>query len=92
MDAHLPEYELYAIRYGGGANARRSDHFIGGDPHEWPDIPMGLFRLGGGWERSALSSIGPPGLPLKSAGRARGKAGICGCPAEIAGARRRRPQ
>ncbi|HEX3416162.1 MAG TPA: hypothetical protein VHT21_07125, partial [Stellaceae bacterium] len=29
MDTHLPEYELYAIRYA-ERDARRSDHFIGG--------------------------------------------------------------
>jgi hypothetical protein len=29
MDIHLPEYELYAIRYA-EHDARRSDHFIGG--------------------------------------------------------------
>lgn len=30
-----PEYELYAIRYATRA-ARRSEHFIGGDPHDGP--------------------------------------------------------
>jgi hypothetical protein len=35
MDTHLPEYELYAIRYA-ERDARRSDHFIGGDPHDGP--------------------------------------------------------
>jgi glyoxylase-like metal-dependent hydrolase (beta-lactamase superfamily II) len=31
----LPDYEVYAIRYAQRA-ARRSDHFIGGDPHDGP--------------------------------------------------------
>ena len=38
---HLPEYELYAIRYA-ERDARRSDHFIGGDPHDGP-MPMDYF-------------------------------------------------
>src|SRR5689334_4274452 len=41
MDTHLPEYELYAIRYA-ERDARRSDHFIGGDPHDGP-MPMDYF-------------------------------------------------
>ena len=41
MDALIPEYELYAIRYAERA-ARRSDHFIGGDPHDGP-MPMDYF-------------------------------------------------
>jgi len=35
------EYELYAIRYA-TREARRSDHFIGGDPHDGP-MPMDYF-------------------------------------------------
>src|SRR5262245_63297187 len=31
----LPEYEVYALRYA-TRDARRSDHFIGGDPHDGP--------------------------------------------------------
>src|SRR5436305_12337495 len=31
----LPEYELFAIRYA-MRDARRADHFIGGDPHDGP--------------------------------------------------------
>jgi hypothetical protein len=34
----LPEYEVYAIRYA-TREARRPDHFIGGDPH---DAPMAM--------------------------------------------------
>src|SRR6516164_11802808 len=41
MDSHLPEYELYAIKYA-ERDARRSDHFIGGDPHDGP-MPMDYF-------------------------------------------------
>ena len=37
----LPQYELYAIRYA-TRPARRSEHFIGGDPHEAP-MPMDYF-------------------------------------------------
>jgi len=32
---NLPDYEVYAIRYA-RRDARRADHFIGGDPHEGP--------------------------------------------------------
>jgi len=31
----LPEYEVYAIRYA-TREARRPNHFIGGDPHDTP--------------------------------------------------------
>jgi glyoxylase-like metal-dependent hydrolase (beta-lactamase superfamily II) len=41
MDTHLPEYELYAIRYA-ERDARRRDHFIGSDPHDGP-MPMDYF-------------------------------------------------
>ena len=37
----LPEYELFAIRYA-TREARRADHFIGGDPHDGP-MPMDYF-------------------------------------------------
>jgi glyoxylase-like metal-dependent hydrolase (beta-lactamase superfamily II) len=36
-----PAYELFAIRYA-TREARRSDHFIGGDPHDGP-MPMDYF-------------------------------------------------
>jgi glyoxylase-like metal-dependent hydrolase (beta-lactamase superfamily II) len=36
-----PDYELFAIRYA-TREARRSDHFIGGDPHDGP-MPMDYF-------------------------------------------------
>ena len=37
----LPIYELYAIRYA-ARDAVRSEHFIGGDPHDGP-MPMDYF-------------------------------------------------
>ena len=37
----LPEYEVFAIRYA-RRDARRSDHFVGGDPHDAP-MPMDYF-------------------------------------------------
>lgn len=41
MSSTLPEYELFAVRYA-TRDAQRSDHFIGGDPHEGP-MPMDYF-------------------------------------------------
>jgi glyoxylase-like metal-dependent hydrolase (beta-lactamase superfamily II) len=41
MSATLPEYEIVAIRYA-TRNARRTDHFIGGDPHDAP-MPMDYY-------------------------------------------------
>lgn len=37
----LPEYEVYAIKYA-RRDARRHEHFIGGDPHDAP-MPMDYF-------------------------------------------------
>jgi glyoxylase-like metal-dependent hydrolase (beta-lactamase superfamily II) len=37
----LPEYEIFAIRYA-TRDARRADHFVGGDPHDAP-MPMDYF-------------------------------------------------
>ena len=37
----LPEYEVYAIKYA-TRDARRKQHFIGGDPHDGP-MPMDYF-------------------------------------------------
>jgi hypothetical protein len=37
----LPEYEVYALRYA-TRDAKRRDHFIGGDPHDGP-MPMDYF-------------------------------------------------
>src|ERR1700751_5509819 len=41
MPDDLPTYDLFAIRYANRA-AKRSDHFIGGDPHDGP-MPMDYF-------------------------------------------------
>ena len=57
MASHLPEYELYAIRYA-ERDARRSDHFIGGDPHDGP-MPMDYFVWAAiGAERSFVIDTG----------------------------------
>ena len=37
----LPQYQVFAVRYA-TRDARRRDHFIGGDPHEAP-MPMDYF-------------------------------------------------
>jgi glyoxylase-like metal-dependent hydrolase (beta-lactamase superfamily II) len=37
----MPDYEIFAARYA-TRDARRSDHFIGGDPHDGP-MPMDYF-------------------------------------------------
>jgi len=44
MADKLPEYKIFAIRYA-TREARRADHFIGGDPHYGP-MPHGLLHLG----------------------------------------------
>src|SRR4029079_8622026 len=41
MAGPLPTYEIYPIRYA-RRDARRADHFIGGDPHDGP-MPMDYF-------------------------------------------------
>lgn len=41
MNEGLPEYELFAVRYA-MRDALRSNHFIGGDPHDGP-MPMDYF-------------------------------------------------
>jgi glyoxylase-like metal-dependent hydrolase (beta-lactamase superfamily II) len=41
MTENLPQYELFAIRYA-MRDARRANHFIGGDPHDGP-MPMDYF-------------------------------------------------
>jgi len=53
----LPQYEIYALRYA-TRGARRSDHFIGGDPHEAP-MPMDYYLwLVRGAGRSVLIDTG----------------------------------
>src|SRR5665213_952476 len=39
--AELPNYQIYALRYA-TRPARRSEHFVGGDPHD-ADMPMDYF-------------------------------------------------
>ena len=41
MSAALPEYEVHALRYA-TREARRPEHFFGGDPHDGP-MPMDYF-------------------------------------------------
>lgn len=41
MNAPLPVYEVFALRYA-TREARRAEHFIGGDPHDGP-MPMDYF-------------------------------------------------
>lgn len=41
MTSSQPEYRIFAIKYA-TRDARRSDHFIGGDPHDAP-MPMDYF-------------------------------------------------
>ena len=54
---HLPTYEVYAIRYATRA-ARRSENFIGGDPHDGP-MPMDYFVwVAVGAERTFLVDTG----------------------------------
>ncbi len=53
----LPEYELYAIRYA-TRDAKRRDHFIGGDPHD-ASMPMDYFIwVAVGPERTFVIDIG----------------------------------
>jgi hypothetical protein len=42
MTMTTENYEVYAIKYA-MRNAQRSDHFIGGDPHDAP-MPMEIGR------------------------------------------------
>ncbi|MGH7113193.1 MAG: MBL fold metallo-hydrolase, partial [Stellaceae bacterium] len=57
MDGTLPQYELYAIRYA-ERDARRADHFIGGDPHDGP-MPRDYFVWAAiGPERSFVIDTG----------------------------------
>src|SRR5438874_12110598 len=57
MTESLPEYELFAIRYA-TREARRGDHFIGGDPHDGP-MPMDYFVwVAKGPERSFVIDCG----------------------------------
>src|ERR1700751_2017364 len=57
MDTPLPEYELYAIRYA-ERDARRSDHFIGGDPHDGPPARDYFIWAAIGTDRSFVIDTG----------------------------------
>ena len=41
MAEKIPEYKIFAIKYA-TRDARRADHFVGGDPHDGP-MPMDYF-------------------------------------------------
>jgi hypothetical protein len=41
------EYKIYALKYA-TRDARRADHFIGGDPHDGP-MPMDYFTWDCRW-------------------------------------------
>jgi glyoxylase-like metal-dependent hydrolase (beta-lactamase superfamily II) len=71
-----PVYELYAIRYA-TREARRADHFIGGDPHDGP-MPMDYFVwVAVGRERSVVIDIGF----TEQVGKKRGRS-FLRCPVE----------
>lgn len=49
MNEQIPQYQIFAIKYA-DRQARRSEHFVGGDPHDGP-MPMDYFTwivMGGG--------------------------------------------
>ena len=57
----LPVYDLFAIRYATRAG-KRSDHFIGGDPHDGP-MPMDDFvwaAVSGGNALDCAPKMSPP--------------------------------
>ena len=54
------EYELFAIRYA-TRDARRSDHFIGGDPHDGP-MPMDYFM----WVAKAEGAVPSSSTPAST--------------------------
>ncbi len=57
MDDTLPRYEAFAIRYA-RRDAMRSDHFIGGDPHDAP-MPMDYYVwLIRGRDRAVVVDVG----------------------------------
>jgi len=69
-------YELYAIRYA-SRDARRAEHFIGGDPHDAP-MPMDYFLwVAVGAERAVVIDVGF----TAEVGRRRGRT-FLRCPAE----------
>jgi glyoxylase-like metal-dependent hydrolase (beta-lactamase superfamily II) len=57
MQADLPAYELFAIRYATRA-AKRADHFIGGDPHDAPMAMDYFLWVAVGSERTFVIDTG----------------------------------
>jgi glyoxylase-like metal-dependent hydrolase (beta-lactamase superfamily II) len=57
MHKALPEYELFALRYA-TRDAMRSDHFIGGDPHDAPMAMDYFVWVAVGPERSYVIDTG----------------------------------
>jgi glyoxylase-like metal-dependent hydrolase (beta-lactamase superfamily II) len=76
MEHGLPEYELYAIRYATRA-ARRSNHFIMGDPHDAPMDMDYYVWLAVGPQRTFLIDLG-----FSAETAARRKRDLLRCPIE----------
>jgi glyoxylase-like metal-dependent hydrolase (beta-lactamase superfamily II) len=86
MSDALPEYQLYAIRYA-TREARRADHFIGGDPHDAP-MPMDYFVwLAIGDKRAVVIDAGFTEETARKRGRT-----FLRCPVEALGLFGVRPQ
>ena len=64
----LPEYELFAIRYA-MREAKRSDHFIGGDPHDAPMAMDYFLWVAKGPERTFVVDTGFTAEVAKKRGR-----------------------
>ena len=64
----LPEYELFAIRYA-MREARRADHFIGGDPHDGPMSMDYFVWVAKGPERAFVIDTGFTAEIAKKRGR-----------------------
>src|SRR6185295_9266186 len=64
----LPEYELFAIRYA-MREARRADHFIGGDPHDAPMAMDYFLWVAKGPERTFIIDTGFTEEVAKKRGR-----------------------
>lgn len=79
MTGNLPRYELFAIRYA-TREARRTDHFIGGDPHDAP-MPMDYFVwVAVGTERTFVIDCG-----FSAEMAHKRKRGFLRCPVETLG-------
>ena len=64
----LPEYELFAIRYA-MREAKRADHFIGGDPHDAPMAMDYFLWVAKGPERTFVIDTGFTAEVAKKRGR-----------------------